>query len=423
MEKTITINPDHLKYSASTSSKKKRKIPKKTARTRIRTDHKINTLKKALMKKIQKHQERQRLKIRQDSESPLKQRRKAPKPIIQSKPQQEPKPSFAYLENLQKEYQERQNKPKSHPQPRPNIKSNVSQVLNQKPKYSHRIIADIPSEPSTTSNPKTPVFQLKDPPVYGILKGGNKPLYSNYRKTLKQQEKLKSQKERSPRHTTMVNHTPLMIKETQPSQSIIDPIQTIRQSKLEKVKKLFKQPREKGEKREKPISKKPSTFSPFSQTHKIRNGSRVRRTIKRRYQVGKIKTHHSNQVHVLVKNRKTRKKDAMEYSGLKKVPLIDVKKYLRERNLIRVGSQAPEYILRELYESSKISGDVENKSTDVLYHNFVNTDGETDGDLQPVFTSMNYEAGDLLKQLDNKPLDNTAPGDTSALDAMLTTKH
>jgi hypothetical protein len=36
---------------------------------------------------------------------------------------------------------------------------------------------------------------------------------------------------------------------------------------------------------------------------------------------------------------------------------------------------------------------------------------------------MNYEAGDLLKQLDNKPLDNTAPGDTSALDAMLTTKH
>lgn len=416
MEKTITINPDHLKYSASTPSRKsKRKTPKKNARTRVRTNHKINTLKKALMKKIQKHQERQRLKIQQNSEEPLKQRRKAPKPVIPSTPQQqEPKPSFAYLENLQREYQKRQNKPKSQPQPRPNIKSNITQVLNQKPKLTPRIIADIPATPIKS---KTPTLQLKDPPVYGILKGGNKPLYSNYRKTLKQQEKLKSQKERSPRHTTMVNHTPLMIKETQPSHSIITPIQTGRQTKLEQVKKLFKQPREKSK------PKKHSTFSPFSQTHKIRKGSRVRRTIKRRYQVGKIKTHNQNQVHVLVKNRKTRKKDGMEYSGLKKVPLIDVKKYLRERNLIRVGSQAPEYILRELYESSKISGDVENKSTDVLYHNFVNTDGETDGDLQPVFTSMNYEAGDLLKQLDNKPLENTAPGDTSALDAMLTTKQ
>lgn len=124
-----------------------------------------------------------------------------------------------------------------------------------------------------------------------------------------------------------------------------------------------------------------------------------------------------------MKNRKTRKKDAIEYSGLKKVPLLDIKKYLRERNLIRVGSQAPEYILRELYESSKLSGNVENKSTDVLYHNFINTDGETDGDLQPIFPSMNYEAGDLLNQLNDKHLNDISPGDTSALDAMLTTKH
>lgn len=246
MEKTITINPDHLKYSASTSSKKpRRKTPKKTARkTRsVRDDRKISTFKKALMKKIQKHQERQRLKIQQN-DVPLK-RRKAPKPIIQSKLEsQQSKPSFAYLENLKQEYKKRQNKPKSRPASRPSIKGNVTNVLN-KPKLIPRMI-DMPKTQHQPviqyTQPKPqPIIHLKDPPVYGILKGGKKPLYSNYRKTLKQQEKLKTQKERSPRHTTMVHHTPLMIKEC----NSINP-QTIRESKLEKVKKIIQTSRKRN---------------------------------------------------------------------------------------------------------------------------------------------------------------------------------
>ena len=76
-------------------------------------------------------------------------------------------------------------------------------------------------------------------------------------------------------------------------------------------------------------------------------------------------------VGILIKNKKTRKRIKKEVNILKKKSLVNIKKYLRKHNLIKIGSSAPENLLREIYENSFLSGDVYNKNPDVLVHNYM----------------------------------------------------
>jgi hypothetical protein len=57
---------------------------------------------------------------------------------------------------------------------------------------------------------------------------------------------------------------------------------------------------------------------------------------------------------------------------LKKKPLPAIKLYLKKHGMLKIGSNAPEKVLREIYETSMLTGDVYNKSEEVLYHNFMN---------------------------------------------------
>ena len=51
---------------------------------------------------------------------------------------------------------------------------------------------------------------------------------------------------------------------------------------------------------------------------------------------------------------------------------MEVKKYLREHNLIKIGTNAPNDVLRELYEKAVLSGNVNNKNKSNMIHNFIN---------------------------------------------------
>ena len=48
------------------------------------------------------------------------------------------------------------------------------------------------------------------------------------------------------------------------------------------------------------------------------------------------------------------------------------KKYLKEKGLIQVDSNAPEDVLRTIYTNSKLSGDIENSNGDMLINNYMN---------------------------------------------------
>jgi repressor of nif and glnA expression len=98
------------------------------------------------------------------------------------------------------------------------------------------------------------------------------------------------------------------------------------------------------------------------------------RTIKRKYTLGKSKIKKS--VAVLVKDRNTRKNILNAQKELKKKPINDVKNYLREHNLIKIGSNAPNDIIRKMYESAMLAGEITNNNSEILFHNFSKDDKE-----------------------------------------------
>jgi len=102
----------------------------------------------------------------------------------------------------------------------------------------------------------------------------------------------------------------------------------------------------------------------------IKNKKTTIRTTKRTYTVGKNK--HGSSVGVLIKDAFTRKKVMVAHKELKTKPIDDVKKYLREHNLIKAGSSAPNDVLRKTYECAMFTGEVINVNEETLLHNFVN---------------------------------------------------
>jgi len=77
-------------------------------------------------------------------------------------------------------------------------------------------------------------------------------------------------------------------------------------------------------------------------------------------------------VSVLIKNTDTRRRIKHEISLLRQKAITEVKQYLREKNLLKVGSDAPNDVLRKMYEQAILSGDLNNNNDATLMHNFMN---------------------------------------------------
>jgi len=90
---------------------------------------------------------------------------------------------------------------------------------------------------------------------------------------------------------------------------------------------------------------------------------------KRKFILGKSKK--KNIVAVCIKNNKTRKEIIEAQKGLKNESIQEIKKYLRERCLIQSGSNAPNHILRKIYESSKMTGEINNNNREKMMEHFM----------------------------------------------------
>ena len=90
--------------------------------------------------------------------------------------------------------------------------------------------------------------------------------------------------------------------------------------------------------------------------------------IKKTFNIGKNKK--ENAVSILIKNNNTRKKIEIDKLALKKTSLSTLKNFLKKQNLIKFGSTAPSQLLREIYENTKLCGDIINENPQNILHNF-----------------------------------------------------
>ena len=228
--------------------------------------------------------------------------------------------------------------------------------------YTDMGIVDDVEMSKTSLLPSSSTFspiKLSDDAPYGCLKDGKKPTFRMYNKTIKNNIRFAD------------------------NECSSDNLYSDRQTKLKELQNKH--------------SKKTSTSSTSSQDNKQINSDsnendtdddadssgenknnhslrktkvrrHLRKTITKKFKLGKQQ---GNIVGVLIKNNDTRKNIQKEHGLLKSKQLADVKKYLVEKNLIKIGSTAPPGVIRNIYESSMLAGEVENVGKGIGLHNFL----------------------------------------------------
>ena len=77
-------------------------------------------------------------------------------------------------------------------------------------------------------------------------------------------------------------------------------------------------------------------------------------------------------VAILIKDKQTRKNILNTQKELKNTSITDIKRYLRQHGIIKTGTICPNDILRKMYESALMAGEITNINKDTLLHNFLN---------------------------------------------------
>jgi hypothetical protein len=272
---------------------------------------------------------------------------------------------------------------------------------------------DLPEELIETINPSSSSMLLKYNDVpYGILKGGSKPTYREYNKTQRNFEVI------NPRQALVIDNV----------QTINSINNSDREKRMTNLKEKLLQKKMEKEKHTKIDYSTPSTPStPFNTSiinvqteipsnNSINNNNNsiinnsiiedeeinnptvafesdikelhqpqneinnvpikkiLKKTIKKNYTLGKSTINKT--VGVLLKDRATRKKVLNAHKEIKKHNINDVKEYLRNHNLIKIGGNAPNDVIRKMYEASMLTGEVTNINKEAMIHNFIKDDNK-----------------------------------------------
>ena len=215
---------------------------------------------------------------------------------------------------------------------------------------------------STSLFPSSSTFshvKLSDDAPYGCLKGGTKPTFRTYNKTIKNNLRFSGDENNSDnlysdRQTKLKE---LQNKHSKKTSSLDNKKLNLNSSTSENEKDNNNSDDEDGDNN--------NTKHNLRKT-KIRR--HLRKTITKKFKLGKQP---GNIVGVLIKNNDTRKNIQKEHGLLKNKQLADVKKYLVEKNLIKIGSTAPPGVIRNIYEASMLAGEVENVGKGIGLHNFL----------------------------------------------------
>jgi len=344
-QKTIQINPEYLalngkKGGKNTKTRKERKI-KPTAPVNP------SKLRKELLTRIKDHQDKteKTIKVTEEikKEDPFTNDFNKSMDYLEelSKKRKERKKQQKLLKQTKKQQQRMQNQGNS-----PNIFVNTElpKEMNLNTIKPEVVVGEMPEHtiihPQISNNRPTHNHTVKREPTYSSLKNGSRP---TFKEMMRNARNVIPTNNVAPVHVAPVHVAPAHVapvhaapkEPTKVGPPIVD-----RSTKLEELKSKYQGP------------KKPT---------------REKRIKTYKYKLGKK----DKNVSVLIKNNKTRRNVKMAHAELKKNNLLEIKKYLKAHNLLKAGSEAPPDVLRQMYEQTKLAGEINNNNSDNLLHNYL----------------------------------------------------
>ncbi len=396
--KTIKINPELFKFSKTLKNKEKKEKPNIPV-------IKPNKLKHKLLNRIKEHKNNE-----------IKERDNISK-ISQSddKFSDEFNDALSYLSEVSQQSKDEKKRNQLKNKTLKNYGSSMPYVELELPEELQEVapvFSNVMSQPANTSIRLN--YKVDNVIPYGVLKNGQKPTYRSYNATRKNNVSL----------NMGYSNVDQMIANNQQTS---DKTQT-RQEKLQQIKKKLKMIDEKINqeqhnmptqmvpvntpqniiqvqtqvqnqeipqdidfntnmiqiKKEEDVSSIPEEEPTQFEENNISNDENykeslpnryvVKKTIKRKFTLGKSTKF--RKVGVLIKNKHTRKRILNAQKEMKKTSIADIKKYLKDRGIIKVGSIAPQDVLRKTYESAMLAGELTNINKDTLIHNYMNSTEE-----------------------------------------------
>jgi len=213
-------------------------------------------------------------------------------------------------------------------------------------KTSTNLVTSISFPEVSSSQPTQPII-LQNAPVYGCLKNGTLPTFREMKnKTIK-----KSHSDSDSDTNSILSINPISLDSDVLDVSNISNVSEESESVVSLVNDLV-----------------PININEFgSQEAKTPEKTLTKsKTIK--YTLGKK----DNMVSVLIKNAHTRKNIVDSIARIKETKIADMKKYLKQHNLLKSGSKCPPDVIKKIYEQSFLCGIIKNNNKDNIIQNFLN---------------------------------------------------
>jgi len=422
--KTIDINPSLFKIGLSKTKKNKDKKIQQISKPLISP----NILKNKLLKRIKEHKIRETSNLENNkpkiSDNYSDKITTSPQLVDLYSYTDEFNDSISYLENLSKQKKINDEKDKYNKYKEKKLMELEKKTLKNYNSINYStpyVNIDLPeelkepfihSEKLNTNGDPIHLTYNKDNVPYGILKGGTKPTYRDWTKTQKNlivtnpqnslvlQNNIRSNtiSEREQRLNALKNKiTQKQMTESQENNNLENKIisgndiynkenSLLNTNAYDNITNNFNKESDDRESIDiimtqnliqPPVNNKfndeinkSNTQQNLQKNHTyIYKNRMIKKTIRRKYTLGKSNI--KRKVSILLKDRNTRKNVLGAIKDLKNKSINDIKTYLRDHNLIKIGSSAPNDVIRKMYEQSMLAGEITNNSTDILLHNLM----------------------------------------------------
>jgi hypothetical protein len=358
--KTIQINPEMFKVSKNTTRKKPPKAPKIELKSELKTQ-KQKTLRKNVLKMIREKQQEAYRELFDKKKPASFSGSKSAAAASFDKDFDSSLQFFSSLADKVKTETPPPNTTIKHypvlPSPSPSppifVPTSIPTLIHDLPIADTAPISLTPfPTDSTISN-----YRPGPVPLYGCLKNGSLPTYRNYtRKNIAGSGGIYAE-----------GNKPFMTQPAAPfEKSPFDvPILSRGGGAFAEQSQKFEKIHQGAIQNQGSIQKQ----QPDRHKQKIRYKKR-KKIFKRTYKVGRSKT--EPKIGVLVSNKTIRTRISTEAQLLKQTPIHDVRKFLIKKGFIKVGTNAPNDVLRKMYETvSLVCGEIENHNPENLLYNYI----------------------------------------------------